>query len=52
MLSYEVFMGLSVMDVVMLANSFNLRAIVEAQQKVWFFISLSRESSRRREPLR
>ena len=38
MLSYEVFMGLSVMGVVMLAGSFNLRAIVEAQQEVWFFI--------------
>ena len=38
MLSYEVFMGLSVMGVVMLAGSFNLRAIVEAQREVWFFI--------------
>jgi NADH-quinone oxidoreductase subunit H len=38
MLSYEVFMGLSLMGVVMLAGSFSLRAIVEAQQQLWFFI--------------
>jgi NADH-quinone oxidoreductase subunit H len=38
MLSYEVFMGLSLMGVVMLAGSFSLPAIVEAQQKVWFVI--------------
>jgi NADH-quinone oxidoreductase subunit H len=38
MLSYEVFMGLSVMGVVMLAGSFNLREIIEAQREVWFFI--------------
>ena len=38
MLSYEVFMGLSVMGVVMLAGSFNLREIVEAQQGLWFCI--------------
>lgn len=37
-LSYEVFMGLSVMGVVMLAGSFNLRTIVEAQQQQWFII--------------
>jgi len=36
MLSYEVFMGLSLMGVVMLAQSFNLRDIVEAQRKMWF----------------
>ena len=35
-LSYEVFMGLSVMGVVMLAGSFDLRAIVEAQREGWF----------------
>src|SRR5262249_14118004 len=38
MLSYEVFMGLSVMGVVMLAGSFNLRDIVDAQQSMWFVI--------------
>ncbi|MEX5214156.1 MAG: NADH-quinone oxidoreductase subunit NuoH [Nitrospiraceae bacterium] len=38
MLSYEVFMGLSLMGVVMLAGSFNLRDIVEAQQDLWFCI--------------
>jgi NADH-quinone oxidoreductase subunit H len=36
LLSYEVFMGLSLMGVVMLAGSFNLRAIVEAQRELWF----------------
>jgi NADH-quinone oxidoreductase subunit H len=36
MLTYEVFMGLSLMGVVMMADSFNLREIVEAQQKGWF----------------
>lgn len=38
MLSYEVFMGLSLMGVVMLAGSFNLRDIVEAQRRMWFCI--------------
>jgi len=38
MLSYEVFMGLSLMGVVMLAGSFSLRAIVEAQRQIWFVI--------------
>jgi NADH-quinone oxidoreductase subunit H len=36
MLSYEVFMGLSVMGVVMLAGSFSLRDIVEVQRDLWF----------------
>lgn len=36
--SYEVFMGISVMGVVMLAGSFNMRAIVEAQKNGWFFV--------------
>ncbi|KFI23072.1 NADH-quinone oxidoreductase subunit NuoH [Nitrosococcus oceani] len=38
MLSYEVFMGLSLMGVVMLAGTFNLREIVAAQQDMWFCI--------------
>ena len=38
MLSYEVFMGLSVMGVVILAGSFSLRDIVEAQRGLWFCI--------------
>jgi len=38
MLSYEVFMGLSLMGVVILAGSFNLRTIVEAQEDMWFCI--------------
>jgi len=38
MLAYEVFMGLSLMGVVMLAGSFNLREIVEAQRNLWFVV--------------
>ncbi len=38
MLSYEVYMGLSLMGVVMLSGSFSLREIVEAQKGLWFFI--------------
>jgi NADH-quinone oxidoreductase subunit H len=38
MVSYEVFMALSLMGVVMLAGSFSLRAIVEAQRELWYFI--------------
>jgi NADH-quinone oxidoreductase subunit H len=38
MISYEVFMGLSLMGVVMLAGSFNLREIVLAQKGLWFVI--------------
>jgi NADH-quinone oxidoreductase subunit H len=38
MISYEVFMGLSLMGVVMMAGSFNLGDIVAAQERVWFFI--------------
>ena len=38
MLSYEVFMGLSLMGVVIQAGSFNLTAIVEAQRRLWFVI--------------
>lgn len=36
--TYEVFMGLSVMGVVAIAGSFNLRDIVDAQQGLWFII--------------
>jgi NADH-quinone oxidoreductase subunit H len=38
MLSYEVFMGLSLMGIVIQAGSFNLTAIVEAQRHLWFVI--------------
>jgi len=38
MLSYEVFMGIALMGVVLLAGSFSLAAIVEAQRTVWFVI--------------
>jgi NADH-quinone oxidoreductase subunit H len=38
MLSYEVFMGLSLMGVVMLAGSLNLGEIVEAQRDRWFVV--------------
>jgi len=38
MISYEVFMGISLMGVVLLAGSFSLPAIVEAQRKIWFVI--------------
>jgi NADH-quinone oxidoreductase subunit H len=38
MVSYEVFMGLSLMGVVMLAGSFSMRDIVEAQRGLWFCI--------------
>jgi NADH-quinone oxidoreductase subunit H len=38
MLSYEVFMGLSLMGVVLMAGSFSMSAIVEAQRKIWFVI--------------
>lgn len=38
MVTYEVFMGLSLMGVVMLTGSFNLSAIVQAQENVWFCV--------------
>ncbi|HEY3416304.1 MAG TPA: NADH-quinone oxidoreductase subunit NuoH [Armatimonadota bacterium] len=38
MLSYEVFMGLSLMGVVLLAGSFRLNDIVLAQSRIWFCI--------------
>jgi NADH-quinone oxidoreductase subunit H len=38
MLTYEVFMGLSLMGVVMLADSFNLNDIVNAQKHGWYIL--------------
>ncbi len=38
MISYEVLMGLSLMGVVMMAGTFNLREIVEAQRDGWYFL--------------
>ena len=38
MLTYEVFMGMSLMGTVMLAGSFNITEIVEAQRHLWFCI--------------
>lgn len=37
-LSYEVFMGVALMGVVVIAGSFNLRDIVEAQKDMWFIV--------------
>jgi len=37
-ISYEVFLGISLMGVVAIAGSFNMREIVEAQRDVWFVI--------------
>ncbi|MFD2191491.1 NADH-quinone oxidoreductase subunit NuoH [Pistricoccus aurantiacus] len=37
-ISYEVFMGLSLMGVVAVAGSFNMREIVNAQEGLWFVI--------------
>jgi NADH-quinone oxidoreductase subunit H len=38
MLSYEVFMGLSLMGIVMISGSFDLVEIVEAQRHLWFVV--------------
>ncbi len=38
MLSYEVFMGISLMGIVMISGSLNLRDIVNAQKSLWFVI--------------
>jgi len=38
LLTYDVFMGLSLMGVVMLAGSFDLGKIVEAQKNLWFCV--------------
>lgn len=39
MISYEVFMGLSLMGIVMLSGSFRLTDIVMAQQDYWFIVT-------------
>jgi NADH-quinone oxidoreductase subunit H len=38
MISYEVFMGLSLMGVVLMAQSFNLSDIIAAQRRLWFIV--------------
>jgi NADH-quinone oxidoreductase subunit H len=38
MISYEVFMGLALMGVVLMSGSFSLRDIVEAQRGMWFIV--------------
>lgn len=38
MISYEVFMGLSMMGVVLLSGSFSMHTIVEAQKGMWFVV--------------
>ena len=38
MITYEVFMGLSLMGVIMLTGSFSLVKIVEAQKEMWFVV--------------
>lgn len=38
MLTYEVFMGISLMGVVMMSGSFSLVDIVESQRNIWYFI--------------
>ena len=38
MISYEVFMGLSMMGVVLLSGSFSLQRVVEAQADMWFVV--------------
>ena len=38
MLSYEVFMGLSLMGVVLMAGSFNISDIINAQKGMWFCV--------------
>ena len=38
MISYEVFMGISMLGIVILSDSFNMRTVVEAQKDQWFII--------------
>jgi NADH-quinone oxidoreductase subunit H len=39
MISYEVFMGLALMGVVIMADSFSLSKIVEQQQDMWYIVA-------------
>ena len=41
MISYEVFMGISLLGVIALAGSFNLREIVESQSDGWYIVPQS-----------
>ena len=38
MITYEVFMGISLLGVIMLADSFSVTRIVEAQKDIWFCV--------------
>jgi len=38
MLAYEVFMGLSLMGVVAITGSFSMKAIIDAQEHLWFIV--------------
>jgi NADH:ubiquinone oxidoreductase subunit H len=40
MISYEVVLGLILLNVILLTSSFNLTAIVQAQQSIWYFVPL------------
>jgi NADH-quinone oxidoreductase subunit H len=40
MISYEISIGFTVLNVVICAGSFNLTTIVLAQQKIWFILPL------------
>ena len=40
MISYEISIGFTILNVVICAGSFNLSIIVLAQQKIWFILPL------------
>ncbi|RUS23407.1 NADH dehydrogenase subunit 1 [Endogone sp. FLAS-F59071] len=40
MISYEVVLGLIILNVILLTSSFNLTAIVQAQQSIWYLVPL------------
>jgi NADH-quinone oxidoreductase subunit H len=40
MISYEISIGFTVLNVVICAGSFNLSTIVLAQEKIWFIITI------------